>query len=179
MYTYQDGLNSARLSTRFLTESDIASLTPFFEDEEAPKFIPFYDFPTPALRARYMIEKQIWRYSEQRYGLQALIRKEDQVFVGMCGLLLQDVDGKQEVEIGYHLLPQFWNKGYASEAARLFKHYAFSENKSPSIISIIDINNVRSHRVAEANGMTRDRFMRWNDWDVVIYRTPLEVPKTP
>lgn len=38
--------------------------------------------------------------------MNALIHKETGIFIGQCGLLKQMVDGIDELEIGYSLLPE-------------------------------------------------------------------------
>jgi RimJ/RimL family protein N-acetyltransferase len=43
---------------------------------------------------------------------------------------------------------KYWGQGYAPEAAKLFGDFAFNNNHSDSIISIIDIRNLKSQRVA-------------------------------
>jgi RimJ/RimL family protein N-acetyltransferase len=86
----------------------------------------------------------------------ALIHRKTGELVGQCGLLKQTLDGRTELEIGYHIIPRFRGRGFATEAARAFKQYAFDNNLSDSIVSIIHVDNVRSQRVAEKNGMQRE-----------------------
>lgn len=108
---------------------------------------------TPEDMARYWIDFTLKRYRENRYGLQALIDKESGAFLGMCGLILQEVNGKNEIEIGYHLLQRYWGNGYATEAAELFRDHAFHNNMTDSIVSIIHPENIPSQKVALRNGM--------------------------
>ncbi len=150
---YTDCLQSPRLITRFVTQDDVPVWLEYCKDPVATKFTALPG-KTPEELAQFFIERTMQRYAEGRYGLQALISKESGEFVGQCGLLLQNVNGVDEVEIGYHLLPRFWGKGYASEAAQLFRDYGFENNVAASIISIIDPGNAASQKVAERNGMT-------------------------
>jgi ribosomal-protein-alanine N-acetyltransferase len=174
-YIYEDGLETERLFTRFLVPEDVKAWSDFFADPEALEFFPFVEPAPNEVRAKNWIEKQLTRYREQRYGLQALIDKKTGEMVGQCGLLAQDIDGKIEVEVGYSLLKKFWGKGYATEAAIRFKEYGFAKDQAESIISIIDIHNVRSQNVAEKNGMTRGKQVLWWNMNVFIYR--IEKPK--
>ncbi|MFI5203599.1 MAG: GNAT family N-acetyltransferase [Flavobacteriales bacterium] len=169
-YQYTDSLESTRLRTRFLTPGNIKPFTVFFEDEECVEFIKPFLKPTAEESTHYMVERQMQRYAENRYGLQALFEKKTNAFIGACGLLLQEVDGINEVEVGYHMLKKYWGQGYAPEAARIFLDYAFQNKLAESIISVIDINNVKSQRVAEKNGLVREKQTRWHEMDVFIYR---------
>ncbi|MGZ3884135.1 MAG: GNAT family N-acetyltransferase [Bacteroidia bacterium] len=169
-YKYEDGLETARIITRKLTEKDIPLWIPFFENEECSEFIPDFGLKTSEARAVHWIGRQLGRYAENRFGHQLLIDKQSGEAVGQCGLLLQEIDGQQEVEVGYHLLRPHWNKGYASEAAALFRDYGFRNQLAASIVSIIALNNVNSQRVATKNGMTREKQSRWLDSDVFVYR---------
>ena len=62
-------------------------------------------------------DRQFKRYEVDSGGFNALIDKNSGMMVGHCGLLLQEIDGIQEFEIGYTLLPEFWGMGFAIEAA--------------------------------------------------------------
>lgn len=173
-YIYEDQLESKRLITRRLTLEDVSIWKSFFEDEESTQFIPDFGEINSEEKAERMIEKQIERYSENRFGHQALIDKETNEFIGVCGLLTQIVDGKEEIEVGYHVLKQFWGNGYAPEAAKLFIDYARKNTITTSIISVIDIDNFKSQRVAQKNGLTIDKQTTFMDLDVFIYRLKLE-----
>lgn len=149
---YSDHLQSPRLITRFVTQDDVAIWTEFCANEDCLRFTtPLGD--TPQQKAQFFIDRSMNRYKEGTYGLQALISKETGEFIGQCGLLLQTVNDAPVIEVGYHLLPRHWGKGYATEAAQLFRDYAFENNITDSVVSIIDPLNELSKKVATRNGM--------------------------
>jgi len=170
-YKYQDKLETQRIATRYLTASDIETWSHFFEDNDAVEFLPTMGLTSNLEKATHMLTKQFERYKDNRYGHQAIIDKKTNCFVGICGLLMQDVDGQIEVEVGYHIFKKYWGQGYAPEAAKLFIDYAFDNNIVTSIISVIDIDNIKSQRVAEKNGLTIEKQIKYSDnEDVYIYR---------
>lgn len=158
------------MKTSFLSEKETDEWALFFEDEEACAYIPKFDLPTHKEVAAFWIERQVARYNEKRYGLQALRLKDTGEFIGLCGLLMQEVDGVEELEIGYHVLKKHWGKGYAPEAAKVFLDYAQKNLGVDSVISIIDVENMKSQRVAEKNGFVREKRTVFMGLDVYIYR---------
>ncbi|HWY10375.1 MAG TPA: GNAT family N-acetyltransferase [Bacteroidia bacterium] len=170
-YKYEDNLQTQRLTTRFLTLDDFKTWAKFMGDQESVEFFPKANFKTPEDRAIFWIEKQMTRYKENKYGLQVLLDKNTGEFIGQCGLLLQEVDSKLELEVGYHIFRNNWKKGYAIEAASIFKEYGFKNNQAESIISIIHSQNIRSQNVAIKNGMKKDKETKWMDLNVFIFRT--------
>lgn len=173
MYIYKDQLTSERLITRYLTLDDIPIWEEFFEDEEAVEFLSLHllGLKSNLEFSTHMIEKQLARYAENRFGLQALIDKSTNEFIGLCGLLAQEIDGINEIEVGYHILKKNWKQGYATEAAKLFIDYAFENDLTSSVVSVIDVDNFKSQRVAEKNGLKIDKQTKWiGDEDVYIYR---------
>lgn len=169
-YKYEDNLQSERLSTRFLNKDDVKAWSNFLGNKECIEFFPG-KFKTAQEHAEFWIEKQLTRYKENKYGLQVLLDKKTGKFIGQCGLLLQNVDGKLELEVGYHIMREHWKKGYAIEAAKLFKEYGFKNKQADSIISIIHHQNFRSQNVAIKNGMHKEKQTKWMDLDVFIFRT--------
>ena len=83
--------------------------------------------------------------------------RESAVPIGYCGFFHQVVDAAPEIEIGYRLHPDFWNKGFATEAARAVRDCGFSEWKLDRVISLIHPENTASRRVAEKNGMILEK----------------------
>jgi ribosomal-protein-alanine N-acetyltransferase len=169
-YKYEDGLQTERLTTRFIRKDDAELWKAFFEDKDCTEFIPDFGLKSSLERSQHWIDRQLARYSEKRYGHQFLINKNTKEVVGQCGLLLQDIDGIKELEVGYHIFKHYWGKGYAPEAAIMFRNYGLQNNLADSIISVIDINNVKSQKVATKNGMYREKQTKWMGMNVFIYR---------
>ncbi len=169
-YLYNDNLETDRLITRFLTKDDISIWAKFLGDKESIQFFPNTSFKSPEEHSEFWIEKQLLRYKENRYGLQALINKDTGEFIGQCGLLLQEIDGIPELEVGYHIFKNHRGKGYATEAAKTFKAYGLKHKQADSIISIIHTENLNSQNVAIKNGMQLEKKSKWMDLDVLIFR---------
>ena len=87
----------------------------------------------------------------------ALITRSDNVLFGYCGFFHQEVDDQKEIEIGYRLHPDYWNKGLATEAARAVRDHAFRDLGLARVISLIHVDNKASRRVAEKNGMRLEK----------------------
>ena len=87
----------------------------------------------------------------------AMIVRSSETLVGYCGFFHQEVDSKMEIEIGYRLQRDFWNRGLASEAARTVRDHGFRDLKLERVVSLIHPENHASRRVAEKNGMILER----------------------
>lgn len=163
-------LETERLNMRPLVAEDAKTWQAFIDHDEAMQFMRTFYPPEIKYPALYWIGFALNRYFEGRYGMMALEDKETGELVGQCGLLAQVVDDIPEIEVGYHILPKYWGKGYAPEAAKFFINYAFENNLTDSIISVIDVGNVKSQRVAEKNGLLREKQTVQMGDDVFIYR---------
>ena len=95
-------------------------------------------------------------------------RDNDKV-IGFCGHFFHRLDGQDEVELVYRLLPDYWGKGLASEAARAATDYAFNELGLTRLISFIADNNEASKRVAESSGFSLERATHFYDKQVLVY----------
>ena len=162
-----NGEQTARLRFRLIERSDFADWLPFFE---APESFRYWhaELQRPEVECERWYDKQFGRYNQDLGGMNALIERSSGKLVGHCGLLVQRVANIRELEIGYSLLPAFWNKGFATEAAVRCRDVAFEANDAPSLISIIGLMNVPSARVAIKNGMTIER-------QTVYYNNPVNI----
>lgn len=160
---------SERLIFRKLKKSDFDDWLPFYHN---PKSTQFWEgLPTDPIEAcKTQFDRVFERYENNLGGMNALISKESGELVGICGLLVQTVDDIQELEIGYSVLPKFWLKGYAFEAAQKCKKFAFENNFTDSLISIIHVDNIPSQRVAIKNGMHLYKTTTYRDNPVHIFR---------
>lgn len=161
--------DSERLTYRPIVQDDFEQWLPFFKNQDA---IKHYLFPSLSLEelCQQWFDRQFLRYTNQTGGFNALINKKTGALVGHCGLLLQTIDGLEELEIGYALLPDFWGMGYASEAAKHCKTLAFEHHWAESLISIITPQNTPSKNVALSNGLKFEKKSTYREFDVDIYR---------
>ncbi|MGN6798631.1 MAG: GNAT family N-acetyltransferase [Gaiellaceae bacterium] len=92
------------------------------------------------------------RIAERGWGLWAV--EADGEFIGFVGL--NEPDFMPGVEIGWRLARDAWGHGYATEAALAVLEYARDELGLDEVISFTSTTNLRSQRVMERIGMTRD-----------------------
>ncbi|MFS4467161.1 GNAT family N-acetyltransferase [Maribacter sp. 2210JD10-5] len=165
-----DGYETERLLFRKIKPSDFNTWLPFHEEPLSSQF--WEGLPkNPKIACQQQFNRIFERYEKGLGGMNALILKNKNSLVGLCGLLVQEVDGKEELEIGYSILPQYWKMGLATEAAIKCREVAFKEEWASSLISIIHVDNIPSQKVALNNGMMLDKTTVYNDNPVHIFRT--------
>ena len=79
--------------------------------------------------------------------------------VGFCGLKepgLDSVFPAGTIEIGWRLAPEYWGKGYVTEAAQAWLGFGFETLSLDEVVSFAVWNNARSTAVMERLGMLRD-----------------------
>ncbi|MBC31107.1 MAG: GNAT family N-acetyltransferase [Muricauda sp.] len=158
-----------RLRFRKFTPKDFGLWLPFYDNPLSTKY--WEGLPNdPKTACQEQFDRIFERYRKNLGGMNALIHKETNDLVGMCGLLVQTVDRTEELEIGYSILPKYWRNGYAFEAARKCKEHAFSNNLADSLISIIHIDNLPSQKVALKNGMKLSKTTVYKNNPVHIFR---------
>ena len=85
--------------------------------------------PTRTPRTRADTERWIaWNQDNYRtYGFGLwVIETHDGRFVGDCGLTMQDIEGEQHLEVGYHVALDLRGRGLATEAAAAVRQAATS-----------------------------------------------------
>ena len=165
-----------RLRVRELQQSDFQGLYAMFND---PLVMRYYPSTRDEGATQEWLDRMIGYYTESGYALWALDRKADNAFVGQCGLLEQNVDGQQELEIGYLLSSEHWHQGYATEAARACKSYAFEKLGRPYVISLIRPINTPSRAVAERNGMSVWKKTVFRGYEALVYRVDAKSEDAP
>lgn len=144
-------LATPRLLLRELVPADEDAIFRMLSDPEAMRYFPStYDREG----ARAWIARNQQRYADAGHGLWAVTLRESGEVLGDCGVVWQQVDGAREAEVGYHFLRDHWGHGYASEAARACRDWAFRHLDVPRVISLVRPENQPSARVAQRNGMS-------------------------
>lgn len=164
------GHKSARLVFRNLEETDFDWWMGFASNKTATRFFDFTGDLEPRQFCRLWFDKIFERYNSNTGGHNVLVHKKSGEQIGMCGLLLQEVDGLEELEIGYSIHPAFWKQGYATEAAIECRKFAFQNHFAGSLISIIHKENIASMGVARNIGMKIEKSTIYKGLPVYIFR---------
>ncbi|HEY9630240.1 MAG TPA: GNAT family N-acetyltransferase [Coleofasciculaceae cyanobacterium] len=158
-------LETQRLILREMTLQDSDDLLEVFSD---PEVMQFYPQPFDRPMTQRWIERNIQRYAQHGFGLWAIVLKSGKL-IGDCGLVMQQVDGLETVEIGYHIRHDLWGQGLATEAAQACRDYGFNQLGFDQLISLINPANVASRRVAEKNGMRLIKETAWREQPTCVY----------
>ncbi len=159
-------LETKRLLLRKFTLDDVAALELVIGD---PVAMQWYPAPFDRDGVRAWIEKNLTRYRQDGHGLWAMVLRNSGELIGDCGCILQEVEGRQELEVGYHVRRDLWGNGYATEAARACMDYAFARLGAQRVISLIRPENINSRRVAEKNGLLCEKLVFWRSYDHCVY----------
>ncbi len=151
------GQETERLKFRLLKPDDFDSWVDLFKENKVAGFLEMDPTLSPTDLCKAWFDKSFNRYQNDLGGMNVLIDKKTNRFVGQCGLLIQTIEEVKRLEVGYSILPKFWNQGYAFEAALKCKNYAFENNFTDSLISVVHIENIGSEKVALKNGMTFEK----------------------
>lgn len=147
-----------RLILREFTPDDAEDFYRIYSDAETMRFQGDLPENYSIEVERYYIGKHIERYyAGFGFGLWAVILKENNRLIGRCGLLRQPLEGGEEIEVSYLIEREFWNRGFASEAASAVLKLGFEKFNFQRIVAFIAPRNTASIRVAEKIGM---RFAR-------------------
>lgn len=144
-------LETERLYLREMTQDDFPSLCNILQDEET---MYAYEGAFTDSEAQEWLDRQRARYQKWGFGLWAVILKDNGKMIGQCGLTMQPWKEEEVLEVGYLFERSHWHKGYATEAAKACKQYAFDVLQAKDVCSIIRDTNAASQHVAVRNGMT-------------------------
>jgi ribosomal-protein-alanine N-acetyltransferase len=141
-------LTSARLGFDVWSVNDLPLALALWSNADVTRLIggPFSE---AAVRERLTLSIETMRTHKVQYWPLFLLATGD--FVGCCGL--RPCSGKEGVlELGFHLLPTFWQRGLSEEAARAVLTYAWPQLIPRSILAGHDPDNQASRRVLEKLG---------------------------
>jgi RimJ/RimL family protein N-acetyltransferase len=124
----------------------------------------------------YISGRLIASYEKFGFGMYLVIVKDTGAPAGLCGLVRRD--GLQDVDIGYALLPRFWSKGYATEAALAVKKYAKDAIGLKRLVAITDPNNQGSIHVLEKIGLEFEKMVRLSEDDIALNLYAVDLTKS-
>lgn len=159
-------LETARLCLQPLAEENLETLHALWTDPQVRKFL-WDDIVIVKEATQAVLASSRSSFEEHGFGFWNVLLTKTRQFAGFCGLRF--VDETPEVEILYGLWPEFWGKGFATEAAQAVLRYGFEGCDLDRIVAGTDPPNAASLRVIERLGMKFHRRDRRNALDVIYY----------
>ena len=150
-----DEVRTERLILRRWRESD---REPFARMNADPKVMEFFPATLSREESDELADRIEAHFVEHGSGGFAAELKETGEFSGFFGLAVPRFEAAFTpcVEIGWRIAAKHWGQGLATEGARAVVEFAFAERGLREIVSFTTVENMRSRRVMERLGMTRD-----------------------
>ncbi len=160
-------LETARLILRSFREEDVDRMAQLFAN---PDFMRFsLGVFTERKQTIAFVEKVIgWDRAGIPSQFAVVPRSEDGI-IGYCGFFYHPEHAIEDIEIGYRLHPDYWNRGLITEAARAVRDHGFRDWKLSHVISLIHPENVPSRRVAEKNGMKIEKKTVFRGFPTLVF----------
>ncbi len=159
-------IETERLVLRDMSPGDVGSLAEVYCDARAMRFYPR---PYTLQEVTDRVLQVRAQYASFGHSLYTVVLKSNGEVIGDCGPTVQEVESASEIEVGYHFLPRFWGHGYATEAVRGARDWAFTHLNCDRVISLVRPINVPSQRVASRNGMNIAKRILWRELEHDIW----------
>ena len=160
-------LETDRLMLRPLGPDDIKPLADFYASPRSS----FVGGPLTDELAWRVLAGEIGHWTLRGFGRWSVRLKSTDEVIGLIGLW--EPFGWPEPEIGWDLYDGFEGKGYATEAGKAARDYAYGTLNWPTAISLVADGNDGSARVAQRLGCREDgRFTHVRFGTMTIWRHP-------
>ena len=150
-------LTTARLLAEAITPLHFHDLHRLHSDPQVMKTLSADGKPLSEEATREQIEQNVDHWRQQGFGLWVFHRKSDGVFIGRGGLKTYQIDGKDVIGLAYAVMPDYWNRGFATEMAEASLDVGFGHLGFPEIGSWTLPVNLASQRVMEKLGFRYER----------------------
>jgi len=155
-----------RLVAERLRESHLADLIRMDQD---PRIMEQLGGVRSEDETREYLQRNLDHWDEHGFGLWRLSLDADGRLVGRAYLRHLHIGGKDEIAIGYALLPEFWGMGLATEIAAAVVDVAFRRLGLDNLVAGVRPDNLASRRVLEKVGAHYDRDVTYKGAPHMLY----------
>ncbi len=158
IFTHIPALETERMILRRILPEDAADMYDYSRNDTVTKYLLWETHPAEDYTKNYI------GYLQERYDLGdfydwALVDRSTEKMIGSCGFTTIDLPNNS-AEIGYVLHPDFWGKGYMTEAVKAVLDFGFQRLMLSRISAVCMKENKASLRVMEKCGMTCEGLLR-------------------
>jgi ribosomal-protein-alanine N-acetyltransferase len=110
---------------------------------------------------QYILNGPAASYEQNGFGLNLVELRESRLPIGMCGLLKREE--LPDPDIGFAFLPDFWNKGFAFEAAAAVLQDACERLSLQRVLAITSLDNEASIKLLQRLGFRFEQVTRLSE----------------
>lgn len=136
--------DGAQVHIRPIMASDVDVLWDINGRESVSKNFATWPYPLPRDYVERRVAGMRWKNG---WSCGFAIDVPDNGMIGSIAFGSPSQGGKQDMEIGYGLHPDYWGQGYITEAAELICEYLFQRYPIEKITAYADLDNIGSQRV--------------------------------
>ena len=151
-------LETERLLLRRLTVQDAQFILTLLNEPSFLRYIGDKKVRNLDDARQYILNGPVASYDRNGFGLNLVELKEPHTPIGICGLLKRDE--LPDPDIGFALLPDFWNKGFAFEAATAVLQDARETLRLERILAITSLDNDASINLLQRLGFRFEKVIR-------------------
>jgi len=145
-------IETERLILRRMTKKDADDMFDYAQREDTTKYLTWNPHPTRKFSYQYLVYLHQKYRSGEFYDWGIELRDTGKM-IGTCGFTRFDY-GNDSGEVGYVINPDYWGRGYATEAVKRVIRFGFDYLSLHRIEAKYMEENVASRRVMEKCGMT-------------------------
>lgn len=167
-------IETERLILRDFVKNDWQRVLEYQSDPLYLRYNPWTERTPDAVQdfVGWFLDQQVQK-PRLKYQL-AVVLKSNHQLIGNCGVRM-DKAGEIEANIGYEFDPDYWNQGYATEAAHAMVDFGFQHFGVHRIWADCVAENTGSAHVLEKLGMKLEGRLREKEyfkgkyWDALLY----------
>ncbi|MEH6704988.1 GNAT family N-acetyltransferase [Galbibacter orientalis] len=139
--------NTQRLSVRALNFEDLDLFHKMQNDQAVMKYVGGKTYSLEENKKDLLNILKFYENPKNDFWVWAITLKSSSNFIGTIALVRNE---KDEYEIGYRLLKEYWKQGYGKEVTNGLIKYAFEVKKIKEIVAYVDKNNITSVRILDS-----------------------------
>jgi RimJ/RimL family protein N-acetyltransferase len=165
--SFPDSFSTERLRAERLMAAHFETIRAMDSD---PEYMALLGGIRDEAGTRAYLTRNLKHWDDFGFGLWMLRDLQGEI-AGRCVLRHLDVEGTDEVELGYGFHTPYWGKGLATEIAKELLRLGLDELGRASIVAITTPANVGSPRVLEKTGLVYERDVRHDGVPHLLYRS--------
>jgi len=151
-------LSTSRLILRKIKMEDAESIFEYASRPITSKYT-IWDVHKDIRDTRQFIRTVLDKYENNQADSWCIVEKKGSKVIGTCGFCNWKPE-HAKAEIGYALSPDYWRKGYTTEAVKKVIEFGFDVMELARMEAICLLDNIGSYKVMEKAGMKYEGILR-------------------